>query len=250
MKVSLVNYTGIGHPNKRFAADMLVFTKQTRLQMSPGLLDEIHSWSDEKIQEELLYMSNTIPSSWEFIDYTFMIEQCDRGFTHQLVRTRQASYAQQTMRVLDVSDFGYNTGPTIESSFEAQAVYDECMSNINEVYQGLINDGVAIEDARGVLPTNIQTNIVAKFNLRTLAELISKRSSPRVQGAYRDFIQQMADAILEVHPWAHVFLRNRKVEAAAKLDAFIQATYDYQDSTPTSQAEVNELIKLVDILRG
>jgi len=246
MKVKLIDYTGIGNKNKRFGAELLVFTKNTRLQMSPDLLDDISKWSDEKILKELEYMSNTIPSSWEMINYTFMINKCTRAFTHQLVRTRQGSYAQQTMRVLDVSGFGYEVGPTIQADENLLEDYCDIMATLNIQYQDLIQNEAAIEDARGILPTNIHTNIVAKFNLRTLAELISKRSSPRVQGEYRDFIEQIRNCVLEVHPWAEVFLRNRKHDAAEKLDNFIM---EVESIGEINQESKIYLMKMVDILR-
>ena len=52
-------------------------------------------------------MANTIPSSWEFVDYTFLVTGVSRAYTHQQVRTRAASYAQQTMRVLNMGEFDY-----------------------------------------------------------------------------------------------------------------------------------------------
>ena len=93
MKVTLVSTT----PD---AAELLLFTKSTRLTMAPSLLAEIHAWPQEKKLAELAYMANTIPSSWEFVDYVFLVEGVSRAYTHQQVRTRAASYAQQTMRVL------------------------------------------------------------------------------------------------------------------------------------------------------
>ena len=250
MKIKLIDYTGIGNPNKRFAAELLVFTKQTRLNMSPDLMYEISKWSDEKLSQEIEYMSNTIPSSWEFCNYTFILTGCTRAFTHQLVRNRHGSYAQQTMRVLNVEGFSYEIGPSIETDDNLTAQYCDTMATLNAEYKELIENGAKIEDARGILPTNIHTNIVCKFNLRTLAEIVSKRSSPRTQGEYREFVEGLADGVIEVHPWADVFLRNKKQEAAAKLDKFIQGTYDYMGGLPQSQDDVNDLLKLVDILRG
>ena len=104
MDVRLIDCTGFGTADPaRYAAERLVFTKQTRLEMRPGLLAEIEAWPDERIEQELDYMANTIPSSWEFVTYTFLITDVTRAFTHQFVRTRTASYAQQTMRVLNVN---------------------------------------------------------------------------------------------------------------------------------------------------
>ena len=88
MKVTLIYAT----PG---AIDLLLFTKSTRLQLTPGLMDEIRSWPEERKLNELRYMAKTVPSSWEFVDLIFSIEDVTRAFTHQLVRTRTASYAQQ-----------------------------------------------------------------------------------------------------------------------------------------------------------
>lgn len=202
MKVELIQYNAD-------AADIMIFTKQTRLNMVPGLLDEIKAWPNEKKLKELEYMANTIPSSWEFSDYTFLITGVSRAFTHQFVRTRQGSYAQQSMRVTDQSGFDYITGPTIGGDDESSlsgTVYHQLMSLIKEAYGILIEAGVSIEDARGILPTNICTNIVAKFNLRTLSELARSRTGGRTQSEYRDVVQAMCDEVLKVHPWAHMFL--------------------------------------------
>ena len=76
--------------------------------------EKIKSWSEEKKQEELDYMLNTIRSSWEFIDYVFNIREATRGFTHQFVRTRQGSYAQQSPRTVDISGFNYYVPESIE----------------------------------------------------------------------------------------------------------------------------------------
>lgn len=247
MKIELIEYTGKGQ-GIRAAAELLVFTKSTRLEMSPGLRKDISFWSDDKLSEELEYMSNTIPSSWEFVDYTFLLTGCTRAFTHQLVRNRHGSYAQQTMRILNVSGFTYESGPTIASYEDTQKIYDDAMENIQSSYKNLIDSGARIEDARGVLPTNIHTNIICKFNLRTLSELLAKRSSPRVQGEYREFVNGLADEILKVHPWSRWFLRNRKVEAAHKLDQLINSLFEIQGKSGTK--ENTDAIKLIDILRG
>jgi len=112
MKVELVNYT-------QDAVDLLLFTKNTRLMPVDDAYNRIAEWEWEKKQAELDYMLNTIRSSWEFIDYTFNVRDVTRGFTHQFVRTRQASYAQQSQRTVDMSGFSYYTPPEIEKDEDA-----------------------------------------------------------------------------------------------------------------------------------
>lgn len=255
MKVTLIDYTGINHHlsrggAKRYAAALLIFTKSTRLEMKPGLFEAILEWPWLKIDEELRYMANTIPSSWEFVDYTFLIQDVTRAFTHQFVRSRQFSFAQQTMRVLNVEGWNYLTGPTIDSTkikygedISRKDSYDGAMAVIADTYDELIESGAEIEDARGILPTNILTNIVAKCNMRTFVELVRKRSSPRTQDEYRNVLEHMKECVREVHPWIDLFI-NRTFEQAAKdLDAKIKAL-----SLP-KEIETN-MIKLVDQMRG
>jgi flavin-dependent thymidylate synthase len=232
MRITLVDFT-------HDAEYKMIFTKSTRLKMVPSLMNSIYQMSREEIDQELEYMANTIPSSWEFASYSFLIEGVSRAFTHQLVRNRQGSYAQQTMRILDVSGFDYITGPTINNDYR-KAVYDTVMTTIQIGYDNLIQDGAAVEDARGLLPTNICTNIVAKFNLRTLSEMMSARSSSRTQGEYRAVVDAMYQAVLNVHPWAHLFLNSKKKQAADTLDAFVQEH---------GGEHTTDLVKLIDILR-
>jgi len=218
MKVSLINYTVD-------AVEILLFTKQTRLNMTGANYHQILNMKYNKKRDELEYMANTIPSSWEFVDYTFCIEGVSRAFTHQFVRNRHGSYAQQSMRVNDMSDFEWVTGPSIKGSEISEEVYETIMHRINEAYRELLYLGATQEDARGVLPTNICTNIVAKFNLRTLSEIVKSRSGGRTQDEYREVVKAMADEVLKVHPWAEMFLFPKKrgyfdelEEAVAKVE--------------------------------
>jgi len=254
MKVQLIDYTGAGTPDPaRYAAERLVFTKQTRLEMRQDLLAEIEQWSWEKIEAELDYMANTIPSSWEFVNYTFLITDVTRAFTHQFVRTRTGSYAQQTMRVLNVNGWTYEEGPTINHDINegpggasTATVYRDTMDRIAHDYDRLIKMGAKIEDARGVLPTNIHTNIVAKFDLRTLADTARKRASSRTQGEYRAVMEAMLSAVAAVHPWASKFFSRTFDRATADLENRL-ASLEARDVI--SQQEKIDLIKLLDQMR-
>jgi len=236
MQVTLMNYT----PN---AVETLLFTKQTRLEMTPELFNEIFAWPEEKKRTELAYMANTIPSSWEFVDYIFMITGVSRAYTHQQVRTRSASYAQQTMRVLDVGEFEYIFTERNQADPAAMRLLRACLDEIKHTYRSLIGIGQPVEDARGILPTNIATNIVCKFNLRTMAELAASRTGGRTQTEYQRVINAMIDALLAVHPWAEQFLFNRHArDYFAELEAF--AAKKFPDLR-----ERSELLKIIDHMR-
>jgi flavin-dependent thymidylate synthase len=243
MKVTLVDYTGAGSNDPAdYAASMLIFAKNTRLEMSPSLLDEIKGWSPDRKLRELEYIANTIPASHEFVHLTFLVTGVTRAFTHQFVRSRTFSFAQQTMRVLDVKGWEYGTGPTILADKNKQARYDNAMRAVDGVYRELIDQGAAVEDARGILPTNIHTNIMMSCNLRGFIELVQKRSSPRVQVEYRAVLEAMKQAVLEVYPWVGVFL-------ARSFDRAVQDLTQEIEDLPTSRDHKMKLHKLMDQVR-
>lgn len=226
MKVSLLSYTAD-------ALDLLLFTKQTRLAQTPGLLAEIKGWPLEKKMAELDYMLGTIHSSWEFVNYTFHIDGVTRAFTHQLVRTRHGSYAQQSQRTVDMSGFEFyfpgmafdeggvrNTHPLTSDyrhwlgdkvshydDTNPSNWYDIAMDVVDLAYQKMIEGGTPPQDARGILPTNIATNIVCAFNLRTLSDMAKLRLCTRTQGEYQEVFRAMRRAVIDVHPWAEPFIR-------------------------------------------
>lgn len=239
MKVTLINFTGMGHLDPYFAARLLIFTKNTRLNMTAANFDEVNKLDAEEIIKQLKYMANTIPSSWEFVDYTFAVEGVTRAYTHQQVRTREGSYAQQSMRVTDMS--GFKVLDTTKTS-EGRELYSSTCDLLQGAYDALINVGEAEEDARGILPTNILTNIVCKFNLRTLSNLVRSREGGRTQDEYREVIRAMGTAVLEVHPWADLFLYPKGRDYWLELEeAVAKAIPGLMDRGP--------ILKIIDKMR-
>lgn len=237
MKVTLINYT----PNAR---DLLIFTKSTRLEMTPGLMDTItHVMSDAEKDAELDYMANTIPSSWEFVDYVFLVEGVSRAYTHQQVRTRAGSYAQQTMRVLNMGHYEYVYTERNEENKEARDLIGGVNLLIQNAYRELIKLGQPPEDARGILPTNISTNIVCKFNLRTMSELARSRTGGRTQGEYQKVVNAMIDEVIKVHPWAEKFFFKKGRDYFAEIEAFAQREFG------DDLLKKGELLKIVDHMR-
>lgn len=236
MKVTIV-----GHTQDPMA--LLIMSKSTRLEMSPSLLDDINKMSHTEQIEQLDYMVGTIKSSWEFMDISFLIEGVSRGFTHQFVRNRQGTYAQQTMRILPMSKFKYITGPSIKGNFHLETKYDNAMARIQKTYDELIAMGAEIEDARGILPTNICTNIMVKHNLRSLSDMLASRASHRTQDEYRQVCDAMYEVCVEKWPWIKEFLRDQKSYALKEIESIIRDQYDGTD-------KLIPYLKLVDLVRN
>lgn len=247
IEVALIAATS-GEPAGLTSSEILIYTKSTRLEQGCGTRAKIAAMSTDERNTELAYMADTIPSSWEFLDYTFELRNVTRAFTHQFVRTRTGSYAQQTMRMLDKKNFTYRTpprllDPKLKSELER---YEACMETIQASYDALIASGVAPEDARGVLPTNIHTNIIAKFNLRTLAEMAKSRVGARTQDEYREVMDLIIDRVIEVHPWAKMFLLPESGRHAKALE---EAAAGLLRSGALTREAYTAMLKHVDAMR-
>ncbi len=195
MKVELINYT-------QDALNLLLTTKGTRLSHDENPAD----WDEQKKQEHLSYMLDTIQSSWEFCDYVFRISGVTRSFTHQFVRTRTGSYAQESMRIKDARNQEVKKPSKIEADELMSNRWDAAKDFVMDTYSALLDDGAATQDARGLLPTNITTSIIAKFNLRALHDMAERRLCTRTQGEYQDVFREMRQRVIEVHPWAADFI--------------------------------------------
>lgn len=231
MNVSLLNYTSN-------AIDMLLFVKSTRLGLNKGTMNNIAIMDASSRQKELTYIANTIPSSWEFVDYTFLIEGVSRAFTHQLVRTRTGSYAQEAMRIVDKSDgYEYIYTHRDTKSVAALSIIKEHKRITAAMYKELIEAGQLPEDARGILPTNVSTSIICKFNLRAFADLVRSRSGGRTQNEYRTVVFEMVECVLKVHPWAEQFLFKGDRNYFDEIEAFAEKEF------------VNDLFKKANLLK-
>ena len=237
MKVTLMNYTAN-------AVDMLLFAKSTRLGLNETTMDSIAVMNTKDRQNELAYIANTVPSSWEFVDYTFLLQGVSRAFTHQLVRTRTGSYAQETLRIVDKLG-GYDFVHTAKNLQYTDAfnIIKEHTRVTQQMYEELVEVGQPPEDARGILPTNIATNIMCKFNLRTFADLVITRIGGRTQGEYKDVLEQMVACVLEVPPWAEPFLFNGDRNYFDDIEAF--AEQEFGDDL----SKKGQLLKIVDKMR-
>jgi flavin-dependent thymidylate synthase len=247
MKVQLLDYTGIGQPDPSdYAAKLLIYTKSTRLPQTEETRAQINEMPPELIQKELDAIVMTVRSSWEFIEYTFLIRGVTRAFTHQLVRTRTASYAQEAQRVADLSNFEAICPATIQTA-GLGAVWDDLMEHIRDAYKKFRAAGIAAQDARAVLPTNVTTNIMTKMNLRTLADLVGKRANMRAQDEYQAVVIEMVNTVLGVHPWAFQFFWPTRT-TTPELDEILSEQLNGR--SPVDVPRVNAALKQVDALKG
>lgn len=187
------------------AMDLLIFSKGTRLGMTPKGMEEVREMPEEEKSAQLRHIKNTIKSSWEFVDFTFLIDGVTRAFTHQLVRTRTASYAQQSQRAVDISDAPILPGPSVKEYDQLEA-WEDSAADARSAYTRLLEFGVNPQDARGIMPTNTATNILMKASLRTLHDMAKLRLCVRTQGEYQEVFKLIRQEVYAAMPWTEGML--------------------------------------------
>lgn len=251
------------------AAGLLIFTKATRLAMDGASLEEIiNKCSDDPhwMYEELGYMAKTIRSSWEFLDITFSIRNVSRACAQQITRTRFTpidgdlfgSYAMQSQRVTDMSEATWHN-PFVgkEDPHDHEGEFNTYMRDAMGSYTAALvesregnGDGMKLEDARGILPVNLHCNLIAKYNLRMLVDLVQARSSYRAQGEFNVIAREMREALVEMWPWAELFLRPKNELATEAYNDVILEVMMLNLTEKQAHPLRIALAKLNDIVQG
>jgi len=122
----------------------------------------------------------------------------DRGVTHELVRHRLASYAQESTRYCNYSQDKFNNEltfvkPSQVLAYEGSAAENgwlRSMEHAENSYLHLIQNNCSPQQARSVLPNSLKTEIIMKCNWRELMYIIKLRTSP---AAHPDIVKVFKD---------------------------------------------------------
>lgn len=105
--------------------------------------------------------------------YSFTVKFiCDRGVSHELVRHRIASFAQESSRYCCYAKDKFGKELTFinpcfwEPDSDNYARWFHEMDESEKTYLAMIENGATPEQARDILPTSIKTEIVMTANLR------------------------------------------------------------------------------------
>ena len=105
--------------------------------------------------------------------YSFTVKFiCDRGVSHELVRHRIASFAQESSRYCCYAKDKFGKELTFinpcfwEPDSDNYARWFHEMDEAEKTYLAMIEDGATPEQARDILPISIKTEIVMTANLR------------------------------------------------------------------------------------
>lgn len=140
--------------------------------------DKITKGSAEKLVRHLINRGHD--AMLEFCDATVKVV-CDRGVTHEIVRHRIASYAQESSRYCDYGKLGVKF--IVPSDFKLDDTDVTFLSECERQYNRCLEKGRTPQQARYFLPNGLKTEIVMKMNFREWRHFFSLRTA---QAAHPD----------------------------------------------------------------
>lgn len=184
----------------------------------------------------------------EFVNFHFIISGVTRGFTHQMVRQRTATYTQESTRFAVKEEVPVGRPPSLDGTMswsewrveceklvgydegdhwaERHATqqqlwrkaWDECVQEIDSTYNALVSAGMPAEDARGLLPTNLLTRINYNSSLRGLLEHSGVRLCTQAQFEWRLVWTKIKEAIVE-YGKTQRYAKNKFAAISGDLDS-------------------------------
>ncbi len=132
----------------------------------------------------------------------------DRGITHEIVRHRIASFAQESTRYCNYSSDKFeNQCSFIEPpnlNEEQKKVWEKSCLDAEKSYFSLLSAGCSAQIARSVLPTCLKTELVMTANFREWRHFIALRGTkaahPQIRpiaGMIKDILVQHAPSVFE-----------------------------------------------------
>lgn len=164
------------------------------------LLDKIDKKEAESIDHHIVNLLGH-DAITEFSFYIFSVTGISRVLTHQLVRHRIASYLQMSSRAVSMENSNYIIPETIKNQDKANKLFIETVRKNNEVYKKLVDKfKVPKEDARYLIPSGVQTNIIMGMNVRSLMNFFKLRLCRCAQWEIRDLAEKIRDIVKKESP--------------------------------------------------
>ena len=129
----------------------------------------------------------------------------DRGVSHELVRHRIASFAQESTRYCNYSKDKFDNGVTFikpfffEEGTVGYGLWLNAMRVAEESYLELLRGGATPQEARSVLPNSTKTEITITANYREWRNFFKLRTAkaahPQMQEVTRPLLKELKEKL-------------------------------------------------------
>lgn len=161
--------------------------------------DKITDESAPKMVKGLLKRNHLAMIEHAHVSVKFI---CDRGVSHEIVRHRIASYAQESTRYCNYSQGKFGNEITVikplffDEGTPEYIIWEESCMQAEKAYNELIEMGRSPQEARSVLPNSLKTEIVVTMNLREWIHFFNLRALGTT-GAPHPQMKEIAMMVLE-----------------------------------------------------
>lgn len=125
---------------------------------------------------------------------------CDRGVSHELVRHRPCSFAQESTRYVNyggkdvgfIEPIGFDTW-----SGNDKYMFEDCCSLAERQYNMFLDRGKKPQQARAVLPNALKTEVIVTADLQEWEHIFKLRCAPAAHPDFRALATQLRDKFVE-----------------------------------------------------
>ena len=129
---------------------------------------------------------------------------CDRGVSHEIVRHRMASFAQESTRYCNYSKGKFGGEITFIRPYDMLSdstefgIWESAMSAAENSYMELIKNGVSPQMARSVLPNSLKTELVMTANLREWRHFLNLRAAGSTGAPHPQMLEVAVPLLIEL----------------------------------------------------
>ena len=163
--------------------------------------DKITDDSAKKFVENLIKRGHEAMLEHSSLSVKFI---CDRGVSHELVRHRLASFAQESTRYCNYSQDKFGNELTFikpiffEEGTDSYKYWENAMADAENYYFSMLDFGCTPQEARSVLPNSIKTEIVMTANYREWRHFFWLRAAHKTGPAHPQMEELTVPLLYEV----------------------------------------------------
>lgn len=194
-KATLASYT-IDAERILASAYKISRTTGTATEVYESTLND--SDGNKKITKSVMGLGHVSPLEHAFFNFnldnvTAMVEQF-------LIEFRLASFTIKSRRYVDFRNAGYFGADSFDQNEDLKNIYTNHMDNLFSQYEYLVDKGIAVEDARFVLPYSYYSNIVFSAGSREMRHILYSMLYGRGSKypEIRDLGEQMLSQLKEI----------------------------------------------------
>lgn len=135
-----------------------------------------------------------------FAHATFHISGISRACSHQFVRSKHLDFLQRSQRYCDETKSDIVVPDAISSNETALADFNFVIAHSFDVYRQMLEQGIKKEDARMVLPTCSETELIVVGNFQAWIDFINLRNNKESQWEIRAVAQEIKQQLAEIAP--------------------------------------------------